>query len=454
MLLVRNATLITMAPGQEAPFRGWFTVGEDGRIAQVEAGETPGEADQVLDLDGMLVAPGFVSAHSHLFTSGSRGLGHDRPLYGWNDAMTRYTRHCDAEDIYWVTLHGALDVLNNGITTAYDFTDGRLPFAPLVRGQRVAGGALRPLAYATAQIDAKVDAGLRFVNSTLLDETIGTTEEVLERFGQVVAHAERYRGGGQCLRLAISGAVQWSPSPETAALEVEAMRRFGVMNQPHFLETSEEIELQRSKFAWYRDAGAFGADLVFGHFVQATDAMIHEAARCGCGMSWQPTANGRLASGAARIRTCLDAGMRVGVGVDDQSCTDLADPWQNMRMGIYIQRTLARDPAAMGVQEMLRLHTLGSAETLGIAEHVGSLAPGRFADFAVVDPRSPDTGPVWDPVATYVLACGLRNLKAVYVGGRRVSEDGRSDNPLAAEASRQLHARLRGIAARTDVEEQ
>jgi 5-methylthioadenosine/S-adenosylhomocysteine deaminase len=33
--------------------------------------------------------------------------------------------------------------------------------------------------------------------------------------------------------------VQWSPSPETAALEVEAMRRFGVMNQLHVLETAE-----------------------------------------------------------------------------------------------------------------------------------------------------------------------------------------------------------------------
>ena len=51
----------------------------------------------------------------------------DMALYGWVDAMTRYTRHTDADDIYWCTFHGALDFLNNGITAAYDFTDSRLP---------------------------------------------------------------------------------------------------------------------------------------------------------------------------------------------------------------------------------------------------------------------------------------------------------------------------------------
>ena len=113
---------------------------------------------------------------------------------------------------------------------------------------------------------------------------------------------------GLYLGTAISGAVQWSTNPATARIEVEAMRRFGVLNQPHFLETAQELELQRSKWSLYRDAGAFGPRLIFGHFVQATSEMIEEAGRCGCGMVWQPTSNGRLASGFANIRACVDAG--------------------------------------------------------------------------------------------------------------------------------------------------
>lgn len=446
-LIVENALLITMAPGQDKAFAGWFTVDDLGRIIDIGHGDAPTgiAAEERLDAKGALVAPGFISAHSHLSTSGSRGLGIDVPLYGWGDAMTQYTRHCDADDIYWVVLHGALDFLGNGITTAYDFTASRLGFA-MVDGKRVQHGPLKSADFMESQFRGKIDAGIRFINSIHINDEIGTDQEIVERFEETFHYAESYPDSGQYLGTAISGSVQWSSTPETARREVELMRKHKVINQPHFLETPEQLELQRSKFAWYEDAGALGPDLIFGHFVHPTSEMISTAARCGCAMCWQPTSNGRLASGVADIPRIIAEGMRVGVGLDDQACTDISDPFQNMRMGIYIQRAHRQDAKSMGVAQMLRLHTMGSAEALGIADRVGSLEPGKFADFLVVDARRPDTGPLWDPVATYVLACGLRNLKAVYVGGRCANKAGTALNPLAERASEELHARLGRIA--------
>ena len=448
-LLVRNATLITVAPSRPPTFSGWLAADASGRIVAVEPGEPPGDlgAVETLDAGGAFVGPGFISAHSHLFTSGSRGLGMDNALYGWVDAMTRYTNHTDAEDIYWCTFHGSLDFLNNGITTAYDFTDSRLPLGMNEKGQRLPIGPIKPFAHHAAQIRAKAEAGLRFINSIQLNDDLGDDEEVLGRLAEAKAYGETFEETGLYLGTAISGSVQWSTNPRCAEIEAEGMKRFGVLNQPHFLETVQELDFQRAKWPLYREAGAFGPKLIFGHFVQATQEMIEEAARCGCGMTWQPTSNGRLASGFANIRACLDAGMNVGVGLDDQSCTDIADPFANLRFGIYSQRANAKNPAAMGVAEMLRLHTLGSAQTLGIADKVGSLEVGKYADFLLVDPRDPDTGPIWDPIGTYALACGLRNLKAVYVGGRAVSKDGRPTHARAAQASVELHARLKRIAA-------
>jgi cytosine/adenosine deaminase-related metal-dependent hydrolase len=167
---------------------------------------------------------------------------------------------------------------------------------------------------------------------------------------------------------------------------------------------------------------------------------------------WQPTSNGRLASGVANIPRCREVGMRVGVGLDDQSCTDISDPFQNMRFGIYLLRATHKDPAAMAVADMLELHTRGSAEVLGVGDRVGSLEVGKFADFCIVDPRDPDTGPVWDPYGTYVLACGLRNLIGVYVGGALVSDRGRMVGAGAADAAEtvsQVHERMARIAAAT-----
>ncbi len=123
-LLVKNATLIPVDPDQPAAFAGWFTVGPDGRIAALGEGEAPADltATATIDATGKLIAPGFISAHSHIFMSPLRGLGHDVTLYGWFRAWDRYLRHSTAEDIYWFTLHGSLDFLRNGITTAYDFS--------------------------------------------------------------------------------------------------------------------------------------------------------------------------------------------------------------------------------------------------------------------------------------------------------------------------------------------
>ncbi len=439
-LLVTHARLITIPAGTADPGYiedGWMLI-EDGRIAEIGSGTPDATADETLDVAGAFVAPGFVSSHSHLFTSGLRGLGVADTLYGWCDAMLGTTAHMTPEQLYWSTLHGSLDFLSNGVTTAYNFTDPLQAWESMVDGKRTGTAGIRGLEYHYRQADGTLDAGIRFVDASGMDVTVGTSDEVFDRFAAEVAHT-RAMDADFALGSSIMGQVQWSPHPEAAEFEVEAMRRYGVTNQAHFLESPEAVEHQQSKFALYRDAGALGLGFMFGHFIQTTPEIIAESVAGGASMSWQPASNGRLASGVALVPEMLEMGMKVGVGLDDQACTDVSDPWQNMRMGIYMQRARTKDPLSMMPELMLRLHTLGGAEIMGVDDRVGSLEVGKFADFVVVDPRIPDVGPLWHPVRSYVLAMSPRNLKAVYVGGRLVSENGVSTNPLAAEASAKVH---------------
>lgn len=449
-LLVTNARLITIPAGTDDPGyleRGWMLV-DGGRIAALGEGDPTVTADEVLDVAGAFVAPGFVSSHSHLFTSGLRGLGVSETLYGWCDSMLGTTAHFTPQDMYWSTLHGALDFLSNGVTTAYNFTDPLQAWESMVEGTRLGGDApLRDLSYHTRQADGCLDAGLRFVDAIGMDVSTGSDEEIFDRFAASVAHT-RSLDADYALGASIMGQVQWSPRPEAAELEVEAMRRYGVTNQAHFLESPEAVPVQQAKFASYVRAGALGPDMMFGHFIQTTPEILEQAAAGGASMSWQPASNGRLASGVALVPEMLELGMKVGIGLDDQACTDVSDPWQNMRMGIAMQRARTKDPLSMMPERVLRLHTLGGAEILGVDDRVGSLEVGKFADFVVVDPRHPDVGPLWHPVRNYVLSMTPRNLKAVYVGGMLVNADGVSTNPLAAEASVRLHEDLPALAAR------
>ncbi|MCF3648571.1 amidohydrolase family protein [Synoicihabitans lomoniglobus] len=424
-LLVSNATLITMADDQPDPFVGWFTVGSDGRIIALAPGAPPDDvaATTTIDATEKLVAPGFISAHSHIFMSPLRGLGHDVTLYGWFRAWDRYLRHSTAEDIYWFTLHGSLDFLRNGITTAYDFSyNGGVGPPAIGLGEVVPPPRLKPGPFEQNQIEARIDAGLRSIDSIFIFE-FDTLSETRAHFETLLDYGHTKAAENDLLlKMAISGRVQFEPHKSTAFMEATFMRDYGLLNQSHFLESPERVPEQQQKFEWYVEAGALGPQLIFGHFIQVNDHILDTVAASGAKMSWQPTSNGRLADGIADVVEYRRRGIPVAVGLDDQSCTDVSDPWQNLRIGLYTMRGLHEDATVLSVHDMLRLHTLGSAEVLEIDDDVGSLEPGKFADFLIVNPRHPDTGPVYDPLATYVLATSLRNLEQVYVGGKLVAD--------------------------------
>lgn len=432
-------------------FLGWLLV-EEGLVAALGEGSPPSTvwdgADRLVDVGGAFLAPGFVSAHSHLFTSGMRGLTPNSTLYPWVQRQSEFISGADDDDIYWLTLHGAFDVLAAGTTSAYNFTDSRI--AGRYEPERDARVLLaeRPPRYVERQVEACRDAGLRTMSAFRLDPDLQDLDDAFAVFAEAVAHAEREVPGPLLLGTSVFGAAQWSDDPAQARHEVTVMDRHGIGNQAHLLETAEALDQQRRKVTYYDEAGALRPGFLFGHFVHADDETARRVAESGAGMVWQPCSNGRLGSGIADVPRNLELGMPVGMGLDDQSCTDSADPFQNMRVGMFALRALVSDAAAMTPETVLRLHTLGSAEALGVADRIGSLEVGKSADFLIVDPRRPDTGPIWDPVAHYVLAMTQRNLVAVHSGGTEVARDGVALDPLASIASTELHRRAGDLGRR------
>ncbi|MGW9114881.1 amidohydrolase family protein [Microbacterium sp. NPDC055683] len=441
--MIRPFTLTgaLLLPVTAEPFAGWMAVGADGRIAGLGEGEPAVVLGDRVDVSGCLVAPGFVSAHSHLFTAGMRGMTPDSTLYPWVAAQTDFMAGADEDDVYWATLHGAIDAMRAGVTSAYNFLS-----APFVTRYDPGSDSRTLLAhrgreFTHRQIAAARDAGLRMQNAMRLDPILVDRVESDAAFDAAVAYLGSEVPDDLSLGASVFGAVQWAEHAVQAEVEVSAMDRHGIGNQAHLLETAEALDQQRAKLDWYRDAGALRPGFLAGHFIHPDDAIVDLLADAGAGMVWQPMSNGRLGSGIADIPAYLARGMSVGMGVDDQSCTDLIDPFENMRTGLGMQRAAARDAAVLSARDVLRLHTLGGAEAMGVAGRVGSLDVGKHADFLVVDPARPDTGPVWDATAHYVLACGQQNVAAVYSGGVRVAADGRSLHPLAGDAAAALHER-------------
>ena len=196
-LTIVNAVIIPMADGVDW-FRGWMTVGDDGRITGLGAGEPPERprgtapaataldgtapdrtvlAPSTLDAHGAFVAPGFISAHSHIFTSGMRGMTPGENLYGWVGEQSTFISGAGEDDIYWFTLHGCLDFIGNGITSAYNFTDSRVVGRYDAATDRREIFAIRSERYLQRQVDAARDSGLRVVNSIRLDSEFQPPEQ-------------------------------------------------------------------------------------------------------------------------------------------------------------------------------------------------------------------------------------------------------------------------------------
>lgn len=431
-LLVTNGLFMTMHPGVEDPFTGYMVIDTDGRITHLEPGDPPPGlvAAESVDAAGKFIIPGFISAHSHIWQSAFRGLAADQYVRGWVDIVYRQQAIlAPAEDFYWFTLHGCLDHLRHGVTTAFNFTYGH-----------------RDGDFAEQQWRAELDSGMRFVHGyqRRRDASEAEARLALESF-LAVSLADRDRAA--VLRMAISGS---AGSAESVAIDAGFMRDYGLSNQTHYLEFPVDKEKQRENFRYVLDAGILGPDFYFGHFIHTDEPMLKAVAAAGSGMSWNPLSNGRLASGIADIPRYLSLGVKVGMGVDGQASADLPDPFENMRVGLYMIRAKYESALVMQPRDVLRLHTLGSAEVMGVADRVGSLAVGKYGDFLVIDPAIVDRAPVYDPYATLVFACNTQNLESVYVGGVLVSRSSRLVGHDFDRVQREVHERVAEIRRRVE----
>jgi cytosine/adenosine deaminase-related metal-dependent hydrolase len=115
-----------------------------------------------------------------------------------------------------------------------------------------------------------------------------------------------------------------------------------------------------------------------------------------------------------------------------------------MRTGLYAIRDKYEDATIMSPYQVLYLHTMGSADVMGVKDKLGSLEPGKYADFLVVDPTR--LGAVFDPYATLVLVAAERDLERVYLGGELKVDHGKllsqDYNKVLVESARRATATM------------
>jgi cytosine/adenosine deaminase-related metal-dependent hydrolase len=230
---------------------------------------------------------------------------------------------------------------------------------------------------------------------------------------------------------------------ESAALG----RRLGLQLHTHLAETVEEDAYCRELFnctpvEYLERVGWVGSDVWCAHCVHLSDDDVQMFGRAGVGVAHCPTSNLRLGAGVAPVRALLDAGVRVGLGVDGSASNERSDLFVDVKNALLVAR--GRDGSeALNAREALRLGTRGGAEVLR-RDDIGSLEPGKRADFAVWRTDGLEFGGAEDLVANLVLS-GPHRVDRLVVAGRDVVRGGalvHADEQEIAREHRKQAARL------------
>jgi 5-methylthioadenosine/S-adenosylhomocysteine deaminase len=137
--------------------------------------------------------------------------------------------------------------------------------------------------------------------------------------------------------------------------------------------------------------------------------------------------------------------VRVSLSIDTTAVPTNADMFSQMRVALSVE--MARVPeGTLSPRRVLRLATLDGARDLGLADQIGSITPGKRADFFLARMDDWNLVPCSDPVDLLVLAGQPANIDTLVVDGRILKRGGRlvgvDQRRLKAEALSALLALL------------
>ena len=108
----------------------------------------------------------------------------------------------------------------------------------------------------------------------------------------------------------------------------------------------------------------------------------------------------------------------MGLGTDGASSGNTLDLFTQMRLFASFHKTENRDRSLFPAKEIVKLATIGGAETLRMETALGSLKPGKKADMVLVETDSVNMFPCYDPYSALVYSANASNVELVMVGGK------------------------------------
>lgn len=382
--------------------------------------------DEEYDCSDMIVYPGLINVHHHLYQYFTRNLHkvQDYELFDWLKALYGVWKNLNEQTVLLSSCAGMSELMRFGCTTCFDhhyvFPKGS---GNLLAAQFEAAGILGIRMHASrGSMDLSEKGGGLPPDSVVqtADEILKDSEDAIRQFHDAKRFSMR--------RLVLAPCSPFSASSALYRESANLARRYGVQMHTHLCETKDEeayttAVFGKRPFDYIASLGWTGPDVFYAHGIHFNDRELDAIAETGTKIAHCPVSNMKLSSGVMRLPDMLDRGIPVGLAVDGSASNDGSDLMDEMRSAYLVHRLTWGKRAPNGYR-ILKLATSGSAKVLGRSD-LGSIEEGKAADLFAIRKRSSDLlCAVDNPLDLFGNVGYHRPCDLVFVNGRLTVRDG------------------------------
>lgn len=390
----------------------------DDRIVAIEPADqlADTDADRVIDGAGMVLTPGFVNTHEHLYGHGMRGVFSDAIDASYIAKACTLRGAFTDEDEYLATLGSLTEFIKFGTTCFVNPGDGRLAAA----------------FKAYEQTGARVMVGQNYTDvPNPIAVEVYETAEALARLERVLDEYD-----GRCDgRVRAWVMLAYGTELGTEDLLVGAKRladERGTSMTVHQSPRADQVEsclrAHGARPIEYLDRiGVLGPNMLLGHAIHLDANEIDVLARTDTKVSMSPITSVRLGFGTAmhgKLPEMLEAGVCVSLGTDstDWGTGDMLNI-ASLTAGMY--KDARMDTAVLSAEKALELITIDGARAAGLEDEIGSIEVGKKADLVLLDSRRLEWRPLLNPISNLIYNADGRDVHTVMVDGRVLIDGGR-----------------------------
>ncbi len=410
--LLQNGCVITVDK-ELGNFRRADVLIEGTKIAAI--GPDLGAADaEVIDASNMIVMPGFIDTHRHLWEGILRNIGVDYPLEG-EVSYLAFVLNVLApvyrpEDVYAGNLISTLGAINAGVTTILDWS--HIQASPQ---------------HTDMAISALKDSGMRAVFAYGPGWYEALKPEHPEWFKR--AAKQYFSSKDQLLTLGMA-----PPGPEFSSIDdTLAYWQLARDCDAHItVHVGVGSFGKHGKVAEVGRAGVLGPDTTYIHCTTLSDEEIQMIVDTGGTVSLASPVEMMMGHGMPPTQRFLDRGLRPSLSVDVETNVP-SDMFTQMRSVIALQHALIFDQRLSGkenlsplltARDVLEFATIEGARANGLEDKVGTLTPGKEADIITLRTDQVNIVPVNDPIGAVVWGMDTSNVDSVFVAGKALKRNG------------------------------